>query len=302
MILLFRRIRKRHIPTLVVWKDRVKRPNELNYREEFVFLPDEDGEFNEIVIPIGASGDDGEEIARPFSIPETNMAETESWILRDTRGHGLRPSTLREPDAFVHKVTPIEEQPSTGHLLRIGRCAIAESVRQTDPTSFIYTGDGDFEAQFDAEVLSRADSNHPWTKLKKRDIQEIDERQRAELPKLRPVKVVKKEDRKDDVIYHGISLEYCEMAPVYKKNGYLPWWFIYISWTIAVLTILLCAFFTIFYGLYIGRLRSKHWRSEVFFSFIQTIVITQPIRIVIVATVFSLIDRVGQFTNFIKKI
>jgi len=292
----------RRIPTLVVWQDRVKRTGQgqdahlLNYREEYVFLPDANGEFKKCVIPARGGGGDGGELGRPFSIPETDIPATEAWIRKDTKGYGLRPPALREPDAFVHKVVDKEDEiptTSASALLRIGRRAIAESVRQTDPTAFIYAGDGDFATLFEADVLARAEKNPPWTKLKKRDIQTIEEGLKTKLPKLRPLEVVDKEDRKEDLIFHGISLELCLMAPVYRKKGYLPWWFIYVSWTLAVLTILTCAFFTVFFGLSIGRLRSHHWASEISFAFIQTVLITQPIRVFIVAGVFSLIYRVS---------
>lgn len=87
----------------------------------------------------------------------------------------------------------------------------------------------------------------------------------------------------------GIAFETCKMKP-YKKGGcYLPWWFIFISWTICLASIFIFLYFTLLYGLHYGYLRSLDYLYRVAMSFLLSVFIIQPLNIVLWALIFTIL-------------
>ena len=180
-------------------------------------------------------------------------------------------------------------------MLRIGRHVLATGIREEDRNSFIYEGHESFEEQFDRELAVRIQmSQHPWTRFRASDIHAIEAKKKKELPTVDPVIVVESDGKEHDILYDGIAIEVYEMRPEDKKCCYLPWPFIWVSWTIALLIILTTCLFTVWAGLQMGPIRSIHWLTEVALSFVQAVVITQPLRIIIVGFFMSLIFRVRK--------
>ena len=65
----------------------------------------------------------------------------------------------------------------------------------------------------------------------------------------------------------------------WKRKFLLPWWCIYISWTLSILSSLASAIIVIFYSLQWGKTRSEEWLSSLFLSFFQSVILIQPIKV-----------------------
>ena len=69
----------------------------------------------------------------------------------------------------------------------------------------------------------------------------------------------------------------------------LPYWFIYIAYSICFLTTLTAATFTLFYSMAWGKEISNQWLSSMLISFFQDAFVTQPLKIFSAAVIISLI-------------
>lgn len=76
-----------------------------------------------------------------------------------------------------------------------------------------------------------------------------------------------------------------------KKKYKLPRWFIYIAYTLALLTSLTGAAFTMFYSMIWGKEKSNKWITSVIISLVQDIFFLQPLKVIIVASLLSLLFR-----------
>lgn len=76
-----------------------------------------------------------------------------------------------------------------------------------------------------------------------------------------------------------------------SKKFKLPHWFIYIAYTLALLTSLTGAAFTMFYSMIWGKDKSNQWITSVIFSLVQDIFFLQPLKVIIVASLLSLVFR-----------
>lgn len=74
-----------------------------------------------------------------------------------------------------------------------------------------------------------------------------------------------------------------------KTPGCLPHFFIYIGWTLCILTSLCAAAFTVFYSLMWGANTSNQWLTSIMVSFFQDVIITQPIKVIAIASLLSLV-------------
>ena len=69
----------------------------------------------------------------------------------------------------------------------------------------------------------------------------------------------------------------------------LPYWFIYIAYSICFFTTLTAATFTLFYSMAWGKEISNQWLSSMLISFFQDAFVTQPLKIFLAAVIISLI-------------
>nr|CAD7413530.1 unnamed protein product [Timema poppensis] len=70
-----------------------------------------------------------------------------------------------------------------------------------------------------------------------------------------------------------------------KKKVSRKYWFP--SWVLCILTILLSAYLTMLYGLSYGKLKSLLWMSSIFYFFIISLIVVQPIKIILIALVLT---------------
>ncbi|XP_052246475.1 uncharacterized protein LOC127855131 [Dreissena polymorpha] len=71
----------------------------------------------------------------------------------------------------------------------------------------------------------------------------------------------------------------------------LPWWFIYIAWFVAISTCLISSYFTMLYGLKFGYARSVEWLVSFFTGLVQSIFFQQPIKVLFMAVLLTLIFK-----------
>ncbi|XP_077978705.1 polycystin-1-like protein 2 [Glandiceps talaboti] len=71
------------------------------------------------------------------------------------------------------------------------------------------------------------------------------------------------------------------------QTGVLPWWCVYIGWFLVWSVSLTSAFFIIWYGLKYGRAMSINWLISTTVSFLQSIFVIQPFKVVVLAAVVS---------------
>lgn len=76
-----------------------------------------------------------------------------------------------------------------------------------------------------------------------------------------------------------------------KAPGCLPHFFVYIGWTLCVLTSLAAAAFIVFYSMMWGKETSNGWLTSVTVSFVQDVFVSQPIKVVLLASLLSFIIR-----------
>uniref|UniRef100_A0A0L8GRK9 PLAT domain-containing protein n=1 Tax=Octopus bimaculoides TaxID=37653 RepID=A0A0L8GRK9_OCTBM len=72
-------------------------------------------------------------------------------------------------------------------------------------------------------------------------------------------------------------------------HGLLPWWFVYISWTITLTFCLISTYFIMLYGLTYGYERSIDWTVAFFTSLVQSIFLEQPFEILLKTAVVVLL-------------
>lgn len=77
----------------------------------------------------------------------------------------------------------------------------------------------------------------------------------------------------------------------WKKKYPLPYQCIYVAWALSVISIVISAFFVILYSLEWGETKSLEWMSSLIFSFCQSVVLVQPVKIVLFAAVISVIFK-----------
>ncbi|XP_063604126.1 uncharacterized protein LOC134779789 [Penaeus indicus] len=76
-----------------------------------------------------------------------------------------------------------------------------------------------------------------------------------------------------------------------KKRKELPWWMLYVAWLVAILSIGAGGFFTFAYGVTFGEEKTAKWLSSLFVSFFTSVLLTQPIKVFIMAMIFSAICK-----------
>ncbi|NXA23049.1 PK1L2 protein, partial [Ibidorhyncha struthersii] len=69
----------------------------------------------------------------------------------------------------------------------------------------------------------------------------------------------------------------------------LPWWFAFIAWFLVAATSGVSGFFTMLYGLHYGKENSIKWLISMAISFLESLFITQPLKVLGFAAFFSLV-------------
>ena len=70
---------------------------------------------------------------------------------------------------------------------------------------------------------------------------------------------------------HGDAAKGCQ--------GGLPWWFVFVGWTLVIATSGVSGYFTMMYGLTYGKQRSVSWLISMVVSFVESLFITQPLKV-----------------------
>lgn len=76
-----------------------------------------------------------------------------------------------------------------------------------------------------------------------------------------------------------------------KKPFSLPWWMRIVSWIILWLSVLTAAAIVTAYGITFGDDKSKKWITSMLISFVASIFFTQPIKVILVAVLVSLLFK-----------
>ncbi|XP_076879412.1 polycystin-1-like protein 2 [Brachyhypopomus gauderio] len=74
-------------------------------------------------------------------------------------------------------------------------------------------------------------------------------------------------------------------------QGGLPWWFVIVGWILVAATSGVSAYFTMMYGLTYGKDRSISWLISTMVSFFESLLITQPIKVLGFAIFFALVVK-----------
>ncbi|GCB66710.1 hypothetical protein scyTo_0007925 [Scyliorhinus torazame] len=95
--------------------------------------------------------------------------------------------------------------------------------------------------------------------------------------------------------FHYVNLLLKEVAyRKEKKNVYLkmlPSWLIYIAWLLVFITSGVSAFFTMLYSFDYGKEKSIQWLISMIISFIESVFVIQPIKVLLVAAFVALIVK-----------
>ena len=77
----------------------------------------------------------------------------------------------------------------------------------------------------------------------------------------------------------AISPEERLVLKKYKRKYPLPYWCVYVAWSLAILAVLLSSFFVILYSLQWGKEKAEEWMTSFFLSFFQSLLIIQPFKV-----------------------
>ena len=64
-----------------------------------------------------------------------------------------------------------------------------------------------------------------------------------------------------------------------RQRRRLPWWCVYIAWTLSIIITLLATIFTFFYGLQFKNEKTTSWLHSIVISFFCGVILTQPIKV-----------------------
>nr|Q7TN88.1 RecName: Full=Polycystin-1-like protein 2; Short=Polycystin-1L2; AltName: Full=PC1-like 2 protein; AltName: Full=Polycystic kidney disease protein 1-like 2; Flags: Precursor [Mus musculus]AAO32797.1 polycystic kidney disease 1-like 2 [Mus musculus] len=85
------------------------------------------------------------------------------------------------------------------------------------------------------------------------------------------------------------ALAYPSTSRVSKSPRGLPWWCVLVGWLLVATTSGVAAFFTMLYGLHYGRVSSLKWLISMAVSFVESVFITQPLKVLGFAAFFALV-------------
>ena len=73
--------------------------------------------------------------------------------------------------------------------------------------------------------------------------------------------------------------------------GCFPHWFIYVGWSLCIVSAVTSSAFIVFYSMMWGAQTSNEWLTSISVSLFQDIIVTQPIKVIITAFLLSLIFK-----------
>ena len=76
-----------------------------------------------------------------------------------------------------------------------------------------------------------------------------------------------------------------------KSSGFFPHYFVYIGWALCLTMSIVSAAFVVFYSLMWGKEVANQWLASVMISFFQDVIVIQPIKVVVLVSLLSLILR-----------
>ncbi|KAG1655025.1 Polycystic kidney disease protein 1-like 2 [Nymphon striatum] len=76
-----------------------------------------------------------------------------------------------------------------------------------------------------------------------------------------------------------------------KKKFTFPWWCIIIAWMLTIACILVSLFFLWAYGITFGNEKTTQWFTSLIISTLCSIFLTQPLKVVLLALVFSMVCK-----------
>ncbi|KAI8499392.1 hypothetical protein Bbelb_231560 [Branchiostoma belcheri] len=76
-----------------------------------------------------------------------------------------------------------------------------------------------------------------------------------------------------------------------SSSRFLPHWFVYVTWSILVLSCCVSAFFTILYSLEWGAEKASAWLKTFLMSFVQDVFVVEPFKIVAVSALVSYVCK-----------
>ena len=76
-----------------------------------------------------------------------------------------------------------------------------------------------------------------------------------------------------------------------SSKGKLPHWFLYVAYVLCYLTSATCVFFTLLYSIQWGESVSTEWVIAMVTAFFQSVILLQPVKVVVMAVVFAVLVR-----------
>ncbi|CAG0890374.1 unnamed protein product [Darwinula stevensoni] len=77
-----------------------------------------------------------------------------------------------------------------------------------------------------------------------------------------------------------------------KKRFSLPWWFVVLAWLLVIVCIAVSVFFVWAYGIQFGNEKTCKWATSLVTSFFSSVLIVEPLKILLMALLFSCIFKV----------
>lgn len=79
--------------------------------------------------------------------------------------------------------------------------------------------------------------------------------------------------------------------PFWRQRYPLPYQCVYVGWVLSFIACSLSAFFVLFYSLEWGKSKSEKWLSSLFLSFFQSVMLIQPVKVIVIAMFMSCIFK-----------
>jgi hypothetical protein len=76
-----------------------------------------------------------------------------------------------------------------------------------------------------------------------------------------------------------------------KREITIPWWSKYFIYAATVIIMIVCLFFIIIKGIEFGDDKVRKWLTSFLLSIVSSILLTQPLQVILVALFFSVIIR-----------